>query len=133
MPFVGNQFQDLYIEYLEQRSANFLSLDKIEVSFQYSKDFCLYQKGQNVVMNFNVIVGNSDMKSQENVKKIIFSLNFIKKYKQKACKLLLTKGIKHLCILNGGIQSVCLDAPEILKYKGKTTPLSFFKKKSENI
>ena len=66
MPFFNNQFQELYIEYLEQKTMNFLSLDKIEVSFQ-SKEFSLYQKNLNVSMNFIIIVGNSDMKSQENV------------------------------------------------------------------
>ena len=79
MPVVGNQFQDLYVEYLEQKSANFLSLDKIEVSVQYTNEFCLCQKSPNISMKFIVIVGNADMKNQEIV--IIFLIYTLgKKY-----------------------------------------------------
>ena len=40
---------------------------------------------------------------------------------------MLENGIKHICILNGGIQSAIIDTPEILKEKGKSTPLNFYK------
>lgn len=75
MPFVnGNQFQDIFVGYLEQITASFISLDKIEVSFQYMKSFSLHQKAPNIVMNIIVVIGNSDMIAQENVINILLLL-----------------------------------------------------------
>lgn len=42
--------------------------------------------------------------------------------------MLISKGIKHLTVLNGGIQSAFIDAKEILTNKGRSTPLSYYKK-----
>lgn len=65
LPFVNNQFLDLYLEFLEHKSNTFFSLEKLEVVYNYSDNFYLYQSNPNSLMSFIVIVGNQDMKNQE--------------------------------------------------------------------
>ena len=48
---------------------------------------------------------------------------------KKALDCLFTKGIKRICLLNGGINAVLMDAPELIKKKVKVTPLNYFKRK----
>ena len=71
MPFMGNQLQDLYLEFLEMKSANMPSLDKLEISFHYYNEFYLHQKNPMNSIKFIVIVGNSDMKNQEFVRNLL--------------------------------------------------------------
>ena len=42
---------------------------------------------------------------------------------------LFKEGIAYACLLQGGIQAVEADAPELLKTGRKTTPIQYYKKK----
>lgn len=61
MPFTNFQLQDIFVEFLEAKSLTFLSFEKIETF----EDAQICQKAPNAVLKFIVIIGNSDMKSQE--------------------------------------------------------------------
>lgn len=68
LPFVNNQFLDLYIDFLEHKSNSFFSLEKLEILYNYSENYYLYQSNPNSIMSLIVMVGNQDMKNQELVK-----------------------------------------------------------------
>ena len=66
-----------------------------------------------------------------NIKNLINILKgnlFIFYFILKCAEILVERGIRFVAVLNGGVQSAKLDAPELLKIKGKATPIAFYKK-----
>lgn len=82
---------------------------------------------ENIIMEDNAL-GRHYKELYKDINMIIIVDNYGSSDTKLVIQMLIEQGIKHLCILKGGIQAAKLDAKEKLQYNNQLTPLSYYKR-----